>query len=143
MPQIFVMFLTSQLSGEMTERMEQPQPGQENYGFVNSRRESDIMEKTLAGLAMETSRNSYATYPMGFYKGVTLNETELAEVKSITRNRSCIMGSSIADTSMVYTFPLTPSKSPETVPRNRISPWLSTGVGVCLGHYFSKSAGRF
>ena len=46
---VFVMFLTSQLSGEMTERMEQPQPGQENYGFVNSRRESDIMEKTLAG----------------------------------------------------------------------------------------------
>ncbi|MCI8300027.1 MAG: ABC transporter permease [Lachnospiraceae bacterium] len=85
---VFVMFLTSQLSGEMTERMEQPQPGQENYGFVNSRRESDIMEKTLAGLAMETSRNSYATYPMGFYKGVTLNETELAEVKSILENCS-------------------------------------------------------
>ncbi|MEY8389927.1 ABC transporter permease [Lachnospiraceae bacterium] len=85
---VFVMFLTSQLSGELTERMEKPQPGQESYGTVNSRRESDIMEKTLAGLTLETYHNSYATYPMGFYKGVTLNETELASVKSIVENCS-------------------------------------------------------
>lgn len=83
---VFVMFLTSQLSGELTEQMEQPQPGQEGYGMTNSREESDIMEKTLAGLVMETYHNSYACYPMGFYKGVTLNEEELARIKSIVED---------------------------------------------------------
>lgn len=85
---VFVMFLTSQLSGEIAQKLEKPQPGQESYGTVNSRDESAIMEKTLAGLVLETYHNSYATYPMGFYKGVTLNEEELARVKSIVENCS-------------------------------------------------------
>ena len=54
---VFVMFLTSQLSGELTERMEQPQPGQLSYGMTNSTEESAVMEKTLAGLVMETYHN--------------------------------------------------------------------------------------
>jgi len=83
---VFVMFLTSQLSGELTERMEQPQPGQLSYGMTNSTEESAVMEKTLAGLVMETYHNSYACYPMGFYKGVTLNAKELARVTSIVED---------------------------------------------------------
>lgn len=80
---VFVLFLSSQLGAGLTDRLEKPQPGQESYGTVNSRDENAIMEKTLAGLVLETESNSYATYPMGFYKQVTLNNTELAKMESI------------------------------------------------------------
>jgi len=80
---VFVLFLSGQLGGELTEGLEKPQPGQESYGTVNSRDEGEIMEKTLASLVLETNYNSYATYPMGFYKQVTLNETELSNMKHI------------------------------------------------------------
>ena len=83
---VFVMFLTSQLSGEITENMEKPQPGLESYGITNSRDKSAIMEKALAELVMETYNNSYATYPMGFYREVTLNESELAKITSMIEN---------------------------------------------------------
>lgn len=80
---VFILFLTSQLSGELTDRMVRPQPEQDSYGTVNSHGAQAVMEKTLAGLVMETYHNSYATYPLGFYKGVTLNETELSKVKAV------------------------------------------------------------
>lgn len=80
---VFVLFLSSQLSGDITNNLQRPQPGQQNYGMTNSQKESDIMEKILAELVQETERNSYKTYPMGFYKGVTLNQTELEKVKAI------------------------------------------------------------
>ncbi len=80
---VFILFLSSQLSGELSESMEQPKPDQEGYGIVNSHEESAVMEKTLAGLVLETYHNSYATYPMGFYKAVTLNEAELEKIESI------------------------------------------------------------
>lgn len=80
---IFVLFLSSQMGEVVTEKLERPEPGQEGYGSMNSHEESAVMEKILAELVMETNRNSYATYPMGFYRGVTLNETQLAEVISV------------------------------------------------------------
>lgn len=80
---LFVMFLSSQMGEVITERLERPEPGQESYGTVNSHEESAVMEKILAGLMMETERNTYATYPMGFYRGVTLNDTERNEIISI------------------------------------------------------------
>lgn len=83
---VFVLFLSSQLSGDIAENLQRPQPGQDSYGMTNSQKESDIMEKMLAELVQETERNSYTTYPMGFYKGVTLNETELAKVKAIVED---------------------------------------------------------
>ena len=83
---VFVMFLTSQLSGEITQKLEKPQPGQESYGTINSQDESDVMEKELAELVLETYHNSYTTYPLGFYKGVVLNEEEIARVTSIIEN---------------------------------------------------------
>lgn len=80
---IFVMFLSSQMNEVMTGDLERPEPGQASYGSVSSHEESAVMEKILAGLVMETNHNSYATYPMGFYREVTLNQTELAEMTSI------------------------------------------------------------
>lgn len=80
---VFMIFLSSQLSGDLTDRMEKPLPDQEGYGTIVSHEPSAVMEKILAELVMETEHNSYATYPMGFYKGVTLNQRELDEVIGI------------------------------------------------------------
>ena len=80
---IFVMFLSSQMGEVITDRFERPERGQESYGSVNSHEESAVMEKKLAGLMQETEHNSYSTYPMGFYRGVTLNDGELNEIVSI------------------------------------------------------------
>ena len=80
---VFVLFLTSQLGIELVDNIKQPEPGQENYGTVNSHEPLAVMEKTLAGLVMEVYYNSFATYPMGFYRGVTLNQQEETEIKSI------------------------------------------------------------
>ena len=46
------------------------------------------MEKILAELMQETYRNSYATYPMGFYKEVRLNQQELDDVIKIIEDSS-------------------------------------------------------
>jgi len=40
---VFVLFLSSQLGGDITENLQRPQPGQESYGMTNSQKESDIM----------------------------------------------------------------------------------------------------
>lgn len=79
---IFILFLTSQM-GDSTAELEKPEKGQDYYGMTVSTKKTDIMEKTLADLFQETYRNSYATYPMGFYKGVKLNEEKLEDVKEI------------------------------------------------------------
>lgn len=79
----FVLFLSSQLGEELTDRMEKPEPGKGNYGSVVSHEETAVMENMLAGLIRETEDNSYATYPLGFYKGVTLNDQELSQIKAI------------------------------------------------------------
>ena len=80
---VFVLFLTSQFSSGLTDYMQEPKPGKEHYGSVISHEASVVIEKTLAALALEACNNSFSTYPLGFYKGVTLNEQEEQQVKSI------------------------------------------------------------
>ena len=80
---VFAMFVSSQLNGGIAEEMAEPVPGQGSYGTTTSHEGPAVMAGVLAGLMEETYRNSYATYPMGFYKGVTLSDTELAQMKSI------------------------------------------------------------
>lgn len=80
---VFALFVSSQLGGEVTERLAEPVPGQGSYGTTNTHEEPAVMAGVLAGLMLETYHNSYATYPMGFYKGVVLNDAELAEMKDI------------------------------------------------------------
>lgn len=81
---ILVLFLTSQLSdGDWSDTLSEPKPGQESYGFKESEDETLIMGSALSELVKETDRNSYATYPFMFYKGVTLNDSELAEIEQI------------------------------------------------------------
>lgn len=81
---ILILFLTSQLTdGDWSGQLSEPKPGQENYGFKESTDENLIMGSALAELVKETNWNSYATYPFMFYKGVKLNDEELAEIVEI------------------------------------------------------------
>lgn len=80
---ILVLFLTSQMSEESVGNLKEPEEGQDWYGMTISTDKTDIMERTLADLFMETYHNSYATYPMGFYKQVVLSEEEQDSIKKI------------------------------------------------------------
>lgn len=78
---IFVLFITSQMSGE--DELREPQPGWSYYGETVTQDDALIMEGTLANLIQEVGRNSFATYPIGFYKEVNLTDGELEQVKAI------------------------------------------------------------
>lgn len=80
---ILILFLTSQMSGESVYNLEKPEKNQDYYGMTTSMDETDIMERTLADLLLEVYHNSFSTYPMGFYKQVILNDSELDEIKGI------------------------------------------------------------
>lgn len=81
---VFVLFITSQMSSESTvEGLQAPVPGQPYYGIVVTKDETLIMEGTLANLVRDVYSNSWATYPLGFYKGVTLNDREKEQVEAI------------------------------------------------------------
>lgn len=80
---VLIFFLTSQMSAESANKLEKPKEGQDYYEMTTSKDKTDIMERTLAELLQEVNRNSFVTYPMGFYKGVILNDTELEEIKGI------------------------------------------------------------
>lgn len=59
-----------------------PEPGQNDYGTIYSEKEADIINGTIRTLVHEYSENNYATYPMGFYKSVTLSETESKKIEA-------------------------------------------------------------
>lgn len=80
---VFVLFMTSQMSGEGWEKLQEPQPGQSYYGETVATDELPIMEGTLANLVQDVYRNSFATYPLGFYKGVTLTDSEKKQAEEI------------------------------------------------------------
>lgn len=63
-----------------------PMPNQENYGFKYSDDENIIMQSTTDRLAYEFSTNSYTTYPLGFYKEVKLNDSEISKIYEILKN---------------------------------------------------------
>ncbi|MDE6713191.1 MAG: hypothetical protein K2K20_05590 [Lachnospiraceae bacterium] len=78
---IFVLFITSQMSGE--DELREPQPGWSYYGETVTQDDDLIMEGTLAHLIQEVGRNSFTTYPIGFYKEVNLTDGEIEQVKAI------------------------------------------------------------
>lgn len=65
--------------------MQKPEPGETDYGWMVSKDPHIIMENTLGALAEEYVRESYATYPIGFYKQVTLNEKDDARIGEILK----------------------------------------------------------
>lgn len=80
---ILVLFLTSQLNGDSISSVKEPEKGQDYYGLTTSTDKTDIMEVTLGSLFLNSYHNSFAAYPMGFYKHVILNEKETEEINRI------------------------------------------------------------
>ena len=87
---ILIFHFTSQL-GEM-EIERKPEPGQEEYGYKQSRDPDTIMRITLGQLAEEYCRENYTTYPIGFYKSVTLNEEDDRRIGEILEETTGIAG---------------------------------------------------
>ena len=80
---VFVLFVTSQMSSEKVESLQEPVPGQSYYGEAATEDKTLIMEGTLKNLVQEICWNSFATYPMGFYKGVNLTDSEAEQAMKI------------------------------------------------------------
>lgn len=78
----FVLFITGQMSDvEWVDRLSEPEPGQESYGYGYSSDERMVMQSGMERLFQELLSNRFATYPFGFYKEVTLNEEEQEVLK--------------------------------------------------------------
>lgn len=80
---ILIFDFSTQLGGMKV--MEKPQPGEDDYGWTTSKDPNIIMENTLGALAEEYYRESYSTYPIGFYKQVTLNAEDDARIGEILK----------------------------------------------------------
>lgn len=79
---VFVLFITGQMSDvEWADRLSEPKPGQESYGYGYSSDERVVMQSGMDTLFRELLSNRFATYPFGFYKAVTLNEEEQEVLK--------------------------------------------------------------
>ncbi len=74
-----ILFFVTQL-GETTV-IQEPQPGQANYGTTLSNDKEVQMTCALTDLLKSYLHNSYTTYPLGFYREVRLNETEQKTVQ--------------------------------------------------------------
>lgn len=80
---VFVFSVNSQMGGESWRALKEPQPGQVYYGRTLTKDETLIMEGTLANLMQDVYRGSFATYPLGFYRGVTLTKAERKQAEEI------------------------------------------------------------
>lgn len=87
---VLIFDFTSQL-GSM-EIMEKPKKGQEDYGYKESDDKDVIMRVTLGELLEEYITESYPTYPIGFYKSVTLNEKEDKKIEEIIKETTGLSG---------------------------------------------------
>lgn len=87
---VLVFDYSSQLGSTKIET--EPEKGLEDYGYKASDDENIIMESTLEILAREYIENCYITYPIGFYKKVTLNKEEERQIEEIIRETTGISG---------------------------------------------------
>lgn len=85
---VLVFDYSSQLGS--TEMNAAPEKGQESYGYKASDDENIIMETTLGILVQEYGADRFVTYPIGFYKRVTLNEKEEQRIEEILQETTGI-----------------------------------------------------
>ncbi len=76
-----VLFYATQMGGEQIAT--KPLPGQESYGYTMSDDEAVIMDMTIIKLAREYHFNRYGTYPVAFYKEVTLSDSKQEKMGEI------------------------------------------------------------
>lgn len=68
------------------EKIEPPKPDQESYsdyGYTYGDGEDKIIDAALNELYFEITRNSFTTYPLGFYKQVRLNDSNREKVAEL------------------------------------------------------------
>lgn len=87
---VLVFDYTAQLGS--TQMAAAPEKGQQSYGYKASDDENIIMETTLGVLVQEYGADRFITYPIGFYKRVTLNEKEEQRIEEIVRETTGISG---------------------------------------------------
>lgn len=87
---VLIFDFTSQL-GDM-EIKRKPEPGQAEYGIRLSHDPELIMRSVLGELTEEYFRESYTTYPIGFYKNVILNEEDDKRMGEILKEATGIGG---------------------------------------------------
>ena len=76
---ILVVFYISQMEGG--EIIRRPEPGADEYGYAYSDDEKVIMDGALRDLFENFySERPFTTYPIGFYKQVTLSEGEREQI---------------------------------------------------------------
>lgn len=80
---VFILSINGQIGSEGLEHLQEPQPRQAYYGRTVTKDKTMIMEGTLANLMQDVYRGSFATYPLGFYKGVKLTDGERKQVEEI------------------------------------------------------------
>lgn len=78
---VLVAFLMSQI-GEL-KMMEEPKPGQADYGWTKSKDQQLIMTDAVNTMALEWVQNYYTAYPFGFYKRVSISESDQKAVGEI------------------------------------------------------------
>lgn len=98
---VFVLDITSQMKGaEWMNALKEPQPGQEDYGYDYTTDPDAIMESGIETLYEEVSRNSFSTYPFGFYKEVKLGEKKLSLLKAAVEDCT---GKTMEELDQLYT----------------------------------------
>lgn len=87
---VLIFDFTTQLGS--TEIVTEPQKGQEEYGYKRSDDKDLIMRATLGMLLEEYDRENYTTYPIGFYKSVTLDKEKDARIGEIIKETTGLSG---------------------------------------------------
>lgn len=74
---ILFLFYVSNLDNDT---LEKPKEGQDDYGWTYTDDKNEIMNRTLEDLIYDYEQGYFATYPIGFYKEVTLSESESKKI---------------------------------------------------------------
>lgn len=76
------LFIVTQVGMDLT-MIRKPEKTDQSYGMIQTKDQRRIQEQTYSTLYAEFQSESYSTYPLGFYKGVTLNDGEQKEIREI------------------------------------------------------------
>lgn len=100
---IIGLFIVTQLGMDLT-MIREPKKTDESYGVTKTNDKQLIQQQTYGTLYLEAHSESYSTYPLGFFKGVQLNEEEQEEIQSILEAAS---GLSMAELEKEYSEQMT------------------------------------
>lgn len=92
------LFILSQIGMDMT-MIRKPEKTDTDYGMIQTKDEQRIQAQTYGTLYTEFQSESYGTYPLGFYKGVTLSDKEQQEIQQILERAS---GKSLTELEQEY-----------------------------------------